>query len=146
VKCDEEEEFQLRLYFVDCPEANLTYSERSREQSQYFGVSIDETLKAGGNARDFVQKALKRTFVVYTRRATAPGRSKGVRYYGLVEVGGRLLDETLVSEGLARNKGTAVNLPDGTKSREHIKKLDQLESDARRLRLGAWATARESRQ
>jgi endonuclease YncB( thermonuclease family) len=90
-----------------------------------------------------VKSVLNGTFVVYTRRATAPGRSKGARYYGLVELRGRLLDEILISEGLARNKGTAVNLPDGTKSRVHIKKLEELEAGARRARRGAWATAQK---
>src|SRR5689334_3059530 len=31
-------EFLLRLYFVDAPETNLRYPERTREQSEYFGV------------------------------------------------------------------------------------------------------------
>src|SRR6185312_7195986 len=31
-------EFILRLYFVDAPETNLRYPERTREQSEYFGA------------------------------------------------------------------------------------------------------------
>jgi hypothetical protein len=44
-------EFVLRLYFVDAPETNLRYPERTREQSEYFGVTLDETMKAGAKAR-----------------------------------------------------------------------------------------------
>ena len=41
----------LRLYFVDTPETNLTYGERTRQQAAYFGASLDDTLKAGAQAR-----------------------------------------------------------------------------------------------
>lgn len=51
VKCGPEE-FIVRLYFVDAPETNLSYPERTREQSEYFGATIDETMKAGRKARD----------------------------------------------------------------------------------------------
>src|SRR5687768_5290877 len=44
--------FLVRLYFVDAPETRLLYPDRVREQSQYFGVTLDETLKAGVKARD----------------------------------------------------------------------------------------------
>ena len=40
-------EFIARLYFVDAPETNLRYAERTREQAEHFGVTLDETLKAG---------------------------------------------------------------------------------------------------
>jgi endonuclease YncB( thermonuclease family) len=32
-------EFIVRLYFVDAPETNLLYAERTREQSEYFGAT-----------------------------------------------------------------------------------------------------------
>ena len=46
VRCGSDE-FVLRLYFVDTPETNLTYGERTREQAEHFGATLDETLKAG---------------------------------------------------------------------------------------------------
>jgi endonuclease YncB( thermonuclease family) len=141
VKCGEDE-FQLRLYFVDAPEGNLTYSERSREQSEYFGVSIDETLKVGARAKQYVEKLLRKTFVVHTKKATAPGRGASARYYGLVDVGGDSLVELLVSDGFARNRGTALNLRDGTKSRAYVQKLQALEDGARTQRKGIWASAK----
>src|SRR5437764_14677523 len=48
-------EYLLRLYFVDAPETNLRYPERTREQSEYFGVTLDESMKGGRDARAFVK-------------------------------------------------------------------------------------------
>src|SRR3990172_8822738 len=93
-------EFIVRLYFVDAPETNLRYPERTREQSEYFGVTIDDTMKAGRKARDTVRELLREPFVIRTRRASAAGRSTEPRYYAFVEVSGKSLAELLVSQGL----------------------------------------------
>jgi len=69
----------------------------------------------------------------------APGRSSEPRFYGLVQVGGRYLHETLLAEGLARVRGTNTALPDGTKSRDYLKRLQALEGQARIERKGVWA-------
>jgi len=131
--------FVLRLYFVDAPEANLNYGERSREQALHFGATIDDTLKAGYRARDVVRSMLGGAFLVLTKKANAPGRSSEPRYYGLVQVGGRYLHEHLVAEGLARVKGVTTSMPDGEKSRDYLKKLQALETQAKQQRKGAWA-------
>ena len=83
-------EFVVRLYFVDAPETNLEYADRTREQSEYFGVTLDETMKAGRTARGMVRDFLKDPFVVYTRWAGAGGRGGAPRYYVLVEAGGKV--------------------------------------------------------
>lgn len=135
------ERFFARLYFVDCPETDLSFPERVREQYDYFGVTMDEATRAGARARDFVGAALRaRPFVVYTKRSFAQGRSKNTRYYSLVAVDGRYLHEILLSEGLARSKGTAVALPTGQKARDYVKGLRGLEDRARLERKGLWAT------
>ena len=133
------EKFVLRLYFVDAPEDDLKFNERSNEQAQHFGVSLDDTLKAGRQARDLVQSMLSGPFLVLTRKANAQGRSSEPRYYGLVHVGGRYLHEVLLLEGLARVKGVTTTMPDGEKSRDYLKKLRALEDQARVRRKGAWA-------
>ena len=46
----------------------------------------------------------------------------------------------LVSEGLARTKGTAVNLPDGEKGKAYVERLEALEKAAQVKRVGAWVT------
>jgi endonuclease YncB( thermonuclease family) len=133
--------FILRLYFVDAPETNLQFNERAREQAQHFGATLDETLKAGYRARDLVHSLLGGAFLVLTKRASAPGRSKEPRYYGLVQVGGRYLHEVLLAEGLAQVKGVSTALPDGTKSHDYVARLRALENQARAEHKGVWATS-----
>jgi endonuclease YncB( thermonuclease family) len=138
-------EFNLRLYFVDAPETNLRYPERTREQSDYFGVTLDETMKAGTKAKEVVQAMLQEPFVVRTRWASAAGRGREPRYYAFVEMGGKSLTEVLVSQGLARTKGVMVNLPTGEKAKAYVERLEALEREARQKRLGVWASSPEPR-
>jgi len=137
VRCGAEE-FVLRLYFVDAPETQLLYPERTREQAEHFGASLDDTLKAGARARTFVREALRGPFTVTTRKASAPGRAKDPRFYGMVEVGGKNLDEMLVLQGLARTKGVAASVP-GEKARAHAQRLQLLEEQAKQKGRGLWA-------
>jgi endonuclease YncB( thermonuclease family) len=137
VRCGADE-LVVRLYFVDAPETNLSYPERTREQSEYFGATLDQTMRAGKVARDVVRETLKEPFTVWTRWASAAGRSKQPRYYGLVQVGDKGLADILVSKGLARRKGVITNLPTGQNWREHADRLDALEAEAKRQRLGVW--------
>ncbi len=138
-------EFTLRLYFVDALETNLRYPERTREQSEYFGVTLDETMKAGTKAKEAVQAMLQAPFIVRTRWASAPGRSRETRYYAFVEVDGKSLTEALVSQGLARTRGVIVNLPTGEKAKAYVERLEALEREARQKRLGVWASPAEPR-
>jgi endonuclease YncB( thermonuclease family) len=136
------EAFVLRLYFVDAPETNLTYGERTREQAAHFGATLDETLKAGVKARLLVRDALNGPFNVTTRKAYAQGAAKDPRYYGMVHVKGKGLDEMLVLAGLARVKGVSVNIPGGEKARAHSQRLLLLEEHAKQKRRGLWAARR----
>src|SRR2546425_201186 len=86
-------EFILRLYFVDAPETNLRYPERTREQSEYFGVTLDEAMKAGAEARETARELLRGPFVVWTRWSSASGRGRETRFYGIVEINGKDLAE-----------------------------------------------------
>jgi endonuclease YncB( thermonuclease family) len=138
-------EFLLRLYFVDAPETNLRYAERTREQSEYFGITLDETMKGGRTAKDFTRDTLREPFTVWTRWASAAGRSKEPRYYGLVLVGTNRLDEILVSKGLAQPKGVRPNLPTGEKATAHLDRLHALEADAKKQRVGLWASSPEKK-
>ena len=130
-------EFNLRLYFVDAPETNLRYADRNREQAEHFGITIDDTLKAGKRARDFTRDVLREPFVVRTRWASTAGRP---RYYAFVEVGTNSLAAMLVAQGWARTKGVTAALP-GQKSKDFSERLAALEAEARRQRLGVWAMA-----
>ena len=135
------QEFIVRLYFVDAPEATLRYPDRTREQSEYFGVTLDETLRAGREATILVRERLRPPFVVWTRWASAAGRTKTPRYYGFVEVAGQSLAELLVREGLARTKGVTATGPTGTPSHSVRDPLQALERTAREHKRGVWATS-----
>jgi endonuclease YncB( thermonuclease family) len=137
VRCADDA-FVLRLYFVDAPETNLLYAERVREQAEHFGATLDDTLKAGMRARTYTREALKGPFTVVTRKAAAPGRAKDPRFYGFVLVDGRGLDEMLVLQGLARNKGVAASIP-GERAAARIRRLQILEDEARARGRGLWA-------
>jgi endonuclease YncB( thermonuclease family) len=140
VRCGADE-LIVRLYFVDAPEASLQNPERVREQSEYFGVTLDETLRAGKQATVAVQEILQTPFVVWTRWASAQGRTKISRYYAFVEVGTQSLADLLVSKGLARIKGITAKSPLGVPSQTTLEKLRALEHEAQQQRRGAWATS-----
>jgi endonuclease YncB( thermonuclease family) len=138
-------EFYVRLYFVDTPEPNLRYPERNREQSEHFGVTLDETIRAGARARDVAREILQQPFTVRTRYASASGRSREPRYYAFVEVGTNSLATLLVAQGWARTKGVVATLPGGPKSKDVEERLKALEAEARTKRLGIWASATDKK-
>jgi len=135
-----------RGYFVDAPETTLTYAERTREQSLHFGITLDETMKAGVKAKECVQALLQKPFVLRTLWASAAGRARETRYYVLIEVNGKSLAEILVSRGLARVKGVGHVLPSGEKSNSYMDRLTALEQEARAKRVGAWSRAAEDKK
>ena len=136
-------EFVLRLYYVDAPEADLTNGARVGEQRAYFGVTIEDILATGEKATARVREVLQEPFTVSTRWAVAAGRGAEPRFYGLVDVGAKRLIEVLLAEGLVRTKGVAVNLPTGEKSKMYLKRLRDLERQAKDQRRGAWAHSKE---
>ena len=133
--------FTARLYYVDTPETNLVYAERVRQQSVHFGITLDEALKVGAQAKERVRALLQKPFTIYTRWSIGGGRTREGRYYAIVEVEGRNLGEILVSEGLAWAKDTVANLPNGEKAHTYMERLVTLEDEARAKRVGAWSTS-----
>ena len=125
-----DKEFTARLYYVDAPETNLRQGDRTHEQSLHFGITLDETMKAGEKAKQRTKEFLQKPFVIWTRWATAGGRGRESRYYVIVEIDGKSLGEILVTEGLARTKGMAPNLPSGEHAKAYMERLDDLESAA----------------
>jgi endonuclease YncB( thermonuclease family) len=135
-------ELLFRLYFVDAPETDESVKERIRQQCEYFGVTREELLKAGEDAKKFTAAWLKKSFIVRTRWDDAQGRSRVQRHYALIDVGGQDLAEMLLSRGWARAKGKIAILPDGTKAGDHMKKLEKLEAEAKTKRIGIWAASK----
>lgn len=140
VQCGEQV-FVVRLYFVDAPEATLRYPDQTREQSEYFSVTLDATLRAGRQATLLVRERLRTPFVVWTRWASARGGTKIPRYYGFVEVEGQSVAELLVSEGLARTKGIMATGPTGVPAHVVQERLQAFERTARQQKRGIWATS-----
>ena len=136
-----DKEFTARLYYVDAPETNLRQGDRTHDQALHFGITLDETMKAGEKAKQRTKELLQKPFLVWTRWSTAGGRGRESRYYVIVEIDGKSLGEILVSEGLARVKGVAPKLPNEEKGKAYIERLDTLEDAAHEKHLGVWATS-----
>jgi endonuclease YncB( thermonuclease family) len=127
------------FYYVDAPETNLRLGDRTHDQSLHFGITLDETMKAGEKAKQRTKELLQKPFLIWTRWATAGGLGRESRYYVIVEIEGKNLCEILVAEGLARTKGVAPNLPNEEKGKAYMERLDDHESATREKHLGSWA-------
>jgi endonuclease YncB( thermonuclease family) len=132
-------ELIFRLYFVDAPETEANLKDRIKDQAEYFGVSPEQVLQTGVEAKQFTEACLKHPFTVTTRWQNAMGRSRLPRYYAQIKVSGQDLAALLVSRGLARAKGTVAILPGGGKGKDHMAALKKLEVEAKVNRTGIWA-------
>lgn len=137
-------EFNVRLYFVDAPETSLRYAERSREQAEHFGISLEETVRAGLKAKAVTRELLREPFTVRTRWASAAGGGREPRYYSFVDVGTNSLAALLVAQGWARTKGVTATIA-GQKSKDFAAMLRGLEAEAHRKRLGIWKNSTEKK-
>jgi DNA uptake protein ComE-like DNA-binding protein len=134
-------EYLVRLYFVDAPETASVGPERLIEQAEYFGISVPQVIEVGLNAKRFVEAKLSEPFTVVTRLAGGLGRSKIQRIYGFVQTKDGDLGEQLVANGLARIHGTTAAPPGGSTSAAELEKLAQLENEAKRRKVGGWILA-----
>ncbi len=145
---DEGREIVARLYFVDAPEAETAYRDRLDEQAPYFGITRAQATDIAHEAAAFTEKRLAAPFAVWTRWRAALGRSALGRVYCIIiDATGSDLNELLVENGLARIYGTRTALYDGRDSREYLKRLGELEAQAKaapfdmrcgRARRGDW--------
>jgi competence ComEA-like helix-hairpin-helix protein len=131
--------YHFRLYFVDCPETDIRFPERVRDQSQHFGITPDQSIKVGFQAKEFTKRMLRHPFTVLTRWFNARGASAQERFYAVVLCDGKNLAEELVAAGFARPFGMRANFPDGPRSKDFIANLKRLEGRAMRSRAGAWS-------
>ncbi len=139
-----DETIHLRLYFVDAPESFVgtdADAKRVRAQARHFGLA-DPTLMLdyGRAATRAVKEQLAQPFTVRTTFASALGRSRTRRVYGLVETAaGDDLGAWLAQNGFARVYGVRRSLPDGTHRDEAVAHLEDLEVLAMLKRVGVWA-------
>ncbi|HJT81326.1 MAG TPA: thermonuclease family protein [Chthoniobacterales bacterium] len=132
-------EYFVRLYFVDAPEIKgIPGPERLVAQAEYFGISVPQVIEVGRQAKALVDAALSERFTVVTRMAQGLGRSRVVRFYGIVKTKNGDLAEQLVAHGLVRVHGVRAAPPDGPNSGEIARKLEQLENEAKEKKVGAW--------
>jgi DNA uptake protein ComE-like DNA-binding protein len=133
-------EYLVRLYFIDAPETAGISAARLIEQAEYFGVSVPQVIEIGLDAKKFVDAKLSEPFTVVTRLAGGLGRSKVQRIYGFVRTKDGDLGEQLIANGLARIHGTTAAPPNAASSAAEREKLEQLENEAKRRKIGGWGT------
>jgi len=133
----------FRLYYADCPEKyrHQYNGARLAEQGAYFGgLTEDETIAAGVQAKEFVRQLLQEGPVTVETR-WEPVYDSG-RYFAFVSAGGQDLGEALVSRGLARIHTKGVERMDGRTNRAQRNRLLQLEREAKAARRGAWGAGK----
>ena len=131
-------EYLFRLYLVDAPETDARNPGRLIEQGKYFGITVPQAIEVGRAAKDFTQEKLSQPFTVFTHMSDAMGQSRLERFYAFVETKEGDLGEQLVRNGLARSYGFKTAPPGLTSSRIEVEKLQQLEDEAKRDKIGAW--------
>ena len=136
-------EYLIRLYFVDAPETASVGPARLIEQAEYFGVSVPQVIEIGLDAKKFVDTKLSEPFTVVTRLAGGLGRSKVQRIYGFVRTKEGDLGEQLIANGLARIHGTTAAPPSDASSASERQKLEELEHDAKRRKVGGWGISEQ---
>ncbi len=141
-----DQQFEMRLYYADCPEKRRHQynGKRIAEQGRYFGgLNEKQTVAVGESARDFTTALLrKHSFTIYTKWEEVYDSE---RYYAFVEIDGAdgstgWLHELLVSRGLARIHTKGIPLPNGGLGyRSQKRRLVSLESQAKAAALGGWS-------
>jgi competence protein ComEA len=132
-------EYLFRLYFVDAPETDAANPARLIEQAKHFGISVPQVIEVGEIAREFTRDKLAEPFTVFTRMSNAMGRSKLERCCAFVQTKDGDLGEQLVAKGLARIYGRSVTPPGASSYSAAAQKLQELEDQAKRQKLGGWA-------
>jgi DNA uptake protein ComE-like DNA-binding protein len=133
-----QKEYIFRLYLVDAPETDAANPARLIEQAKYFGISVPQVIELGEAAKLFVQEKLAEPFAVVTHMANAMGRSKIERFYAFVQTKDGDLGEQLIANGLARIHGTSATPPGASSSAAERQRLEQLEGEAKRRKVGGW--------
>lgn len=142
----------IRLYGADCFEWHVTDetdARRLRAQRRYFGISefggspqasSDAAKALGKAAADEVATTLKAPFSVHTAFSDARGDGKYKRIYAFVTTAdGEDLSERLIRLGLARAFGVSRETQTGRSSKEYRAFLQDVELQAAKRGVGAWA-------
>ena len=131
-------EYIFRLYFVDAPETDAANPARLIEQAKDFGITVPQVIELGETAKAFAGEKLAEPFTVITHMANAMGRSNIERFYAFVQTKDGDLGEQLIANGLARIHGTSATPPGASSSAAERQRLEQLQDDAKRRKVGGW--------
>lgn len=132
-------EYAFRLYSIDAPEIDGRFEDQVKDQAKYFGVTEDQVIEIGKQAKEFTASVLgTNTFVAITKGQSAGARGKIGRSYAFINVNGDDLSLKLVENGLARIYGVTVT-PTGMDKSFYEQVLVSLEQQAKKNRAGAWA-------
>jgi competence ComEA-like helix-hairpin-helix protein len=131
-------EYIFRLYLVDAPEIDAANPTRLVEQAKHFGMTVPQVIEVGERAKAFVGEKLAEPFTVITHMANAMGRSNIERFYAFVQTKNGDLGEQLIANGLARIHGTSATPPGAGSPAAERQRLEQLEDEAKRRKVGAW--------
>ena len=122
------EENVVRLYFVDAFESIVAQDSDKRrllEQAREFGFAQKDRVRSvefGKRAAARVAELLAKPFTLHTAFASALGRSRKPRIYGMITTAqGEDLAAILVREGLARVHGVEHERPDGVSGVDYEK-------------------------
>src|ERR1043165_2378545 len=131
-------EYLFRLYMVDAPETDEMVPRRLVDQARYFGITVRQAIEVGRAAKEFTRQKLSEPFTVFTHLSDAMGQSRLERFYAYVQTKDGDLGEQLVRNGLAQIYGFRAAPPGLTSVRLESDKLQRLENEAKRERIGAW--------
>jgi DNA uptake protein ComE-like DNA-binding protein len=131
-------EYIFRLYLVDAPETDAVNPARLVEQAKHFGMTVPQVIEVGETAKAFAGEKLADPFTVITHMANAMGRSNIERFYAFVQTKDGDLGEQLIANGLARIHGTRATPPGAGSPAAERQRLEQLENEAKRRKVGAW--------
>jgi endonuclease YncB( thermonuclease family) len=139
----------LRLYGIDCPEIHNRFPDQIRKQAQALKLKPEDIPAWGLKAKAFTADFLKNGFSIEECGEKAPND----RQYGIVRnLKGERLDEALLKAGLAivdrtqeKNMAPYIEGEETVPANEEDKtwgrfanKLQHLETEARRAKLGFW--------
>lgn len=129
--------YVFRIYWVDTPEHTPTYGERLKEQAEYFGITPEEALQIGREAKLFTQRFLNQgDLTVFTQWEEGQGYLQ--RYYAFINSEKGNLIEALVANGLARVYGYVKAWPENPGIDNFRRHLLRLEREAKSKGSGAW--------
>ncbi len=136
----------FRLYGADCPETDMSFPERVSDQAAEFGVAMQDAVEWGWRATRRAEQMLSAPFRVVTRWDNALGRSNLPRHYAyILPAGGGDMAATLLSEGMARARGSNPGLPAGFPRVGTGEEYRQIQDRAKAGRRGVWGSAKPSR-